>query len=112
MSLFPLLFLAFWACGGSLDLKDHSDPKEVRGQLFHSVPIGSSLEAAKGTLAQLGFQCGTVRSSEFPSPTAAEVVCDKLRDDGVWTPVRWQVALLVADGKVTDLQVSPGLVGP
>jgi len=100
-----------WACQKAPEIKERSDPNEIRAALLHHVPIESERHAATTALQQLGFACGAQRSPDFPGASTDEI-CDLQRADGVWTPVRWQVALQIHEGKVADLQVSPGMVGP
>jgi len=91
-------------------------PAEAVAQIQHWVPVGTSLADAQNIMEQHHFTCSVKKNSSFGDLKAADFLyCDRKDTDRRVTPVvtrHWQVALILADGKVSAMRVNMGLVGP
>lgn len=115
MKIFALAFvLAVGGCAHRDKLSEQ--PAEAVAQIQHWVPVGTSLADAQSIMKQHHFACSVKTKSNFGDLKAADFLyCDRSDTDRQVTPIvtrRWQVALILADGKVSAMRVSMELVGP
>ena len=113
-----ILALAFVLAVGGCAHRDKlsEQPAEAVAQIQHWVPVGTSLADAQNIMEQHHFTCSVKKNSSFGDLKAADFLyCDRKDTDRRVTPVvtrHWQVALILADGKVSAMRVNMGLVGP
>ena len=112
------LALAFVLAVGGCAHRDRlsEQPAEAVAQIQHWVPVGTSLADAQSIMEQHHFACSVKTKSNFGDLEAADFLyCDRKDTDRQAAPIvtrRWQVALILADGKVSAMRVNMGLVGP
>jgi hypothetical protein len=91
-------------------------PAQAATQVQNWVPVGTSLAEAKHIMEQHHFTCSVMTNSSFGDLKAADFLyCDRRIADNPVTPAvlrRWQVALVLSDGKISAVRVSMRLVGP
>ena len=113
-----ILALAFVLAVGGCAHRDRlsGQPAEAVAQIQHWVPVGTSLADAQSIMEQHHFTCSVKKNSSFGDLKAADFLyCDRRDTDHQAAPIvtrHWQVALILADGKVSALRVNMGLVGP
>jgi hypothetical protein len=98
-----------------------ADPEEkelatMKAKIEKNVPIGTSVADGRQRMERQGFLCEMVKNDQFVGlrEPADFLYCD--RKDGGGFPSfvvrRWQVALVVREGKVSSVLVTTGLIGP
>lgn len=93
------------------------NPKIAKQQIQNLIPLGTTATNAELTMKQNGFECsvrndGFIDASKVVNKGVFFIYCDKSQSAG-WPVVRrYQVALVLADDKVTEIDLSTGLVGP
>jgi hypothetical protein len=91
-------------------------PAEAVARIQHWVPIGTPLADAQRIMEQHHFTCSVRKNSSWGDLKAANFLyCVRKDTDRRATPVvtrHWQVALILADGKVSALRVNMELAGP
>ena len=106
--------LAVSGCAHSDNLSDQ--PAQAASQIQSWVPLGTSLAEAQRIMEQHQFKCSTMTNSSFGNLTSADFLyCDRRDADSQITPTvirRWQIALVLSDGKVSAVKVNAGLTGP
>lgn len=111
-NLILALTLALTGCTSEEQLR----PKTATAQIMNWVPVGTSLANAKHIMEQRRFTCSLMTNSNFGDLKAIDFLyCDRSDSSNIVTPIvvrRWQVALILGDGKVSDVQVTTGLIGP
>lgn len=113
-----ILALAFVLAVGGCAHRDwlSERPAEAVAQIQHWVPVGTSLADAQSIMEQHHFTCSVKKNSSFGDLKAANFLyCNRKDTNRRVTPVvtrRWQVALVLADGKVSALRVNMELTGP
>lgn len=81
----------------------------MREEVLAFAPIGAPIEAARTVMETHGFECTTVLSKESGKP---HLFCEASRTVN-WPVVRrWMVSIDFNEGKVVDVRVESGLVGP
>lgn len=106
----------------------HSLPEElttaeaVRTWILGQIPVGAPIEEARRLLKTHGFRCEPMKKADFApqapagDPSAWEgidyVYCDLRQPMGSLQARRWQIALVERDGRLVDVGVSTGLIGP
>src|ERR1051326_8813700 len=90
-------------------------PAEAAGQIQTWVPVSTALEDAKRVMEQHDFSCSVMTNSTFADVTNATFLyCDCRQANSRLIPTvyqMWKVALIVRDGKVSDVRVNTGLQG-
>ena len=109
-----IALLAFGGCAHSEKLSDQ--PAQALIQIQNWVPVGTPLADARQIMKQHRFSCSEMTNSSFGDLKLADFLyCDYRVADSHVTPVvltRWQVALVLHAGKVSDVLVTTGLIGP
>jgi hypothetical protein len=115
MRILALAFILALA-GCAHDEKLSEQPATAVTQIQNWIPVGTSLADAQRIMEQHLFICSTMTNSSFGDLKAADFLyCDRRDSDSRVTPIvtrRWQVALVVADGKISAVRVATGLIGP
>ena len=107
-----LLLIVFIALAGcSLAERLSSQPAEATAQIQRWVAVGTSATDARRIMEQHGFTCTLVTNSAFADLRGVDYLyCD--RQEGSITKQRWQAALVLVEGKVSEVRVTTGFVGP
>ncbi len=101
--------IALSACSHGEKLSDQ--PGVAASQIKHWVPLGTAARDALRDMRQHGFVCSTVTNGTFGHVRGVDYLyCG--RSSGGIVHRRWQAALVLIDGKVSEVQVTTGLVGP
>ncbi len=79
------------------------DAAGMERSILLAIPIGTPVSDARRFMVAEGFEC---RDSTEPG----YMYCD--RHDGSVVQRRWQVSLVHRHGKLTEVRVDTGLVGP
>jgi hypothetical protein len=114
--------LGLFGCGRN-SLPTHIETSEAfRGWLLQHVPLGSNSEDGQRFLANYGFECHTVTGGSFvpeaPPPELGKwqnidyVYCDLRQRVRLQLVRRWQVSLVQREGRLIEIGVSTGLLGP
>jgi len=114
MKIIPLLtLLAFCGCAHTEKLSDQ--PAQAASQIERWVPIGTPLTQAQRVMEQHHFTCSVMTNSTFGDLKGIDFLyCDYREANSQLVPVVyqvWQVALVLADGKISSVRVSTGLKG-
>jgi hypothetical protein len=115
MKILALAFvLAVAGCAHDDRLPEQS--AAVTTQIRGWIPVGTSLSDARRIMEHHHFTCSMMTNSSFGDLKGADFLyCDRRDSDSRITPIvvrRWQVALVLSDGRVSDIRVSTGLIGP
>ncbi|HUA39215.1 MAG TPA: hypothetical protein VMA35_12560 [Candidatus Sulfopaludibacter sp.] len=91
-------------------------PAQAVAQIQHWVPVGTPLAQAQRIMERHHFACSAKTNSSFGDWKAAGFLyCERRDTDRQVTPMvtrHWQVALILADGKVSAVRVTMELMGP
>ena len=91
-------------------------PTTATAQVQSWIPVGTSLADAQQIMEQHHFTCSIMTNSSFGDLKAVDFLyCDYSDSDNHITPIvvrRWQVALVLADGKVSAIRLTTGLISP
>jgi hypothetical protein len=114
MRILPLaLALAILGCAHEEKLSDQPDQAAL--QVRNWIPIGTSLADARQIMELHHFTCSEITNGNFANLKFADYLyCDRRMPDSHLAPgtmQRWQAALVLTDGKVSDVLVMTGLVG-
>jgi hypothetical protein len=105
------ILLAVTGCSHGEKLSDQ--PAKAAAQIQTWVPIGTPLADARKIMEQHHFICSTKTNSVFGDLKGIDYLyCDCSASAGWPVQQRWQVALVLTNSKVSDVQVGTGLVGP
>jgi hypothetical protein len=103
-------------CGCAHNEKLSKEPAQAAVQIEKWIPVGTSLATAEHVMELHNFSCSVMTNSSFGDLKFANFLyCDRRVADSQVTPIvvrRWQVALVVADGKISAVHVNTGLIGP
>ena len=109
-----VVMLAVGGCSHDEQLSDQ--PTQAEAQIQSWVPVGTLQTDAQRIMGQHRFACSVMTNSSFVGLTNTDFLyCDYRIADGRIFPIvttRWQVALVLADGKVSAVHVATGLIGP
>jgi hypothetical protein len=90
-----------------------NDAPEMRNTIMNAVPIGSQIAAAQVFMMKNDFSCRLETNATFGNQSGIDFLyCDKQAGVDRVVGRRWQVALLEKDGKVLDVLVTTGFLGP
>jgi hypothetical protein len=107
------IVLAAGGCAHNEKLSEQ--PTQAASQIQSWVPVGTSLADAQHIMQQHHFTCSVMTNSSFgDSKAVVFLYCDRHVADRQATRVvvrRWQVALIVSDGKISAVRLSTGLSG-
>ena len=107
--LLLMLFVGLASCSSSERLSTH--PAEATTQVQRWVAVGTSATDARRIMEQHGFTCSLIANGTFGTLRGVDYLyCN--RHDGSIIQQRWQVALLLVEGKVSVVHVTTGSVGP
>src|SRR6266567_614408 len=102
------LVLVVTGCARNERLQEQ--PAAATSQIRGWIPGGTSLPDARRIMEQHHFTCSMMTNSSFGDLKAADFLyCDRRDPDSRITPIvirRWQVALVLSDGRVSDVRVS------
>ena len=93
------------------------EPIIAKQQIQNLIPLGTTATNAELMMKQNGFRC-SVRSGDFIDESNVVnkggffIYCNKSQSAGWPVLLRYQVALVLTDDKVTKIYLSTGLVGP
>lgn len=108
------VMLAVAGCAHDEKLSDQ--PTQAAAQIQGWVPVGTLQTDAQHIMEQHHFTCSVMTNSSFVGLTNADFLyCDYRLADSRVSPIvttRWQVALVLADGKISAVHVTTGLIGP
>jgi len=86
-------------------------PTQAAAQIRAWIPVGTSQTDAQRIIEQHRFTSSLKTNCSFGNLKAADFLyCDY--STGWPVSRRWQVALVVSGGKISDVQVATGLSGP
>ena len=113
----PLAFAIVLAVVGCAhDERLSEQPTTATAQVEGWIPVGTPVADAQRIMEQRHFTCSMRTNSSFGDLKAADFLyCDRRDSDSDITPIvvrRWQVALVLADGKVSAVRLTTGLIGP
>lgn len=110
-----IMLLALTGCSHSSPPLS-GEPAQAASQIQSWVPVGTPLADARRIMEQHQFTCSVTTNGSFGDSKAADLLyCDRSVADSQVTPIvsrRWQVALVLSDGKISAVRVSTGLIGP
>jgi hypothetical protein len=77
------------------------------------LPAGTPLETARAFMKEEGFECSLKTKGRFGDREGIDYLyCDRSEASGMFlVSRRWQVAIIVRDEKVVEIDASTGLVG-
>ena len=108
---FLLTILLIAAAGCSRAERLSKQPTEATAQVQRWVAVGSPAADARHIMEQHGFTCCLVTNGAFGTLRGVDYIyCD--RREGSITQQRWQAALVLVEGRVSEVQVTTGVVGP
>jgi hypothetical protein len=85
----------------------------TRIEILAVIPPGTPVEKAGAIMRANGFTCEPIRNAAFLDRTGIDFqYCDRNRAVGLLVGRRWQVALVEERGRVIDVLVGTGLIGP
>ena len=75
--------------------------------------VGTPLETARAFMEAQGFKCSLITHGQFGDRQGIDYLYCRRSDDSGMALVdrRWQVAIILGDGKVVEIDASTGLVG-
>lgn len=96
-------------------MKLSADTQKTRASILKFVPPGTRTEKAKKIMEENNFKCTLKTEGEFMTAKKLYtninyIYCDRSTKEIVSR--RWQVAVVVEKGRVKDVLVSTGLIGP
>jgi hypothetical protein len=87
--------------------------EKTRAGILERVPVGTPVERAADIMRANGFTCESMRNAAFLDRERIDFLyCDRERAVGLMVGRRWQVALVEEEGRVMDVLVGTGLIGP
>jgi len=89
-------------------------PEEVKLAVLREVPIGMATAEAKSVMLRNRFTCGEVVDQPWGEGAwkGNYLYCDRYDPAGFPVKRRWQVALITQSGRISEVRVAGGLVGP
>ena len=87
-------------------------PAAMRSAILELVPIGTPIEDAGRRLEREGFRCQPPHLERFGEQGPLRYAYCDGRSRGLPVYRRWQLALVDSDGRLFDVLVATGLVGP
>lgn len=112
-SLALVAMVALAGCARHEKLSDQ--PAKAAAQIQVWVPLGTSVGDAQRVMEQHDFSCSVMTNSSFGDLTNATFLyCDSREANSRLIPTVyqiWKVALVLSDGKVSDVRVNTGLKG-
>jgi len=85
----------------------------TRSEILSVIPAGTPVEKAAAVMRANGFTCEPKKNGVFLDRTGIDYLyCDRERSIGFMVGRRWQVALVEERGRVMDVLVGTGLIGP
>jgi len=102
-----------WVRGPTASLSDNTAMKQA---ILAHVPIGTEVEHATKFMEHEGFECSIFTNSMFTSTDTTRegldfIFCQRKNNVGLLEVRLWGVALVFADGKVTEVLVRSGTYG-
>jgi hypothetical protein len=98
------------------DTRGLKDAASMKALLKKKLPLGTPVEKARLFMEREGFKCSLMHNKSFSEEGAVRNGIDYLycdRSDGVgFVTRRWQVAIVLKTGSVSEVLVSVGLIGP
>jgi hypothetical protein len=108
------IVLAAGGCAHNEKLSEQ--PAQAASQIQSWVPVGTSLADAQHIMQQHHFACSVMTNSSSGNlKPVVFLYCDRHvvdRQANRDVVRRWQVALIVSDGKVSAVRLSTGSTGP
>ena len=85
---------------------------DFRLAVLQVAPLGTPTAEAQGAMVRNGFTCAEAVHAKWGDLSGIDYLhCDRY-DGSQPVKQRWQVALIHRDGKIVDVKVTNGLVGP
>ena len=111
-SFLATMLVAVVGCTGRQSVTDGiEDPARMVEVVLKEVPVGTTAEDAAEFLGQEGFACTRKTNADFLDRKELEYIyCD--RSEGGMVKRRWQLAVVIKDGRVAEIITCTGLVGP
>lgn len=104
------------ACGCALpspSLRLSDNAPDTRREILAAIPPGTPIDRAAAIMRSNGFKCEPMRKADFLDRRGIDYLyCDRERAVGLMVGRRWQVALVEEKGRVMDVLVGTGLIGP
>ncbi len=102
-----------WMRGPTAGLKDNLAMKQA---ILAHAPIGTEVEHATKLMEHEGFKCSLFANHDFTGDGGTRggldfVYCERKDSAGILEVRIWGVALVIADGKVTEVLVRNGIFG-
>jgi len=126
LALISFCFILIQFRTSAQQIKFIDDPDLMEQEIFHYVPLGSSIADAKKTMEQNHFRCKYVKRGSFIKERYDEnalggviqtsyrnvdfLYCDHSKNLYFVCVRRWQVAVVHNNNKVTQISVSTGLI--
>ncbi len=103
----------FISCQRETRIKLDERAENTRETLLSHIPIGSNDMFAKKTMEDNIFSCKYTKKGEFLEKKNIDFLyCDREDQKGFLISRRWQIAIILKNNIVEDIQVSTGLSGP
>lgn len=84
---------------------------DMANQISAKVPTGTPVDDAQEFMEREGFTCTRTANGDWGERKGLDYLyCD--RTEGGVVSRRWQIAIVHADGKVTEVLANTGLIGP
>ena len=111
--ILSMLSTIFISCQSETRIKLDERVENTRETLLSHIPIGSNDMLAKKTMEDNIFSCKYIKKGEFLEKKNIDFLyCDREDQKGFLISRRWQIAIILKNNIVEDIQVSTGLSGP
>jgi hypothetical protein len=94
-----------------------NDVATMKAALHEHLPAGTPLAQAQAFMAREGFHTKMKKNGSWSEGGKDRdgldfLYCDREEPAAAWVSCRWQVAVVIRDGAVSDVLVSAALTGP
>ena len=111
--ILSMLSTIFISCQFNSGIKLDESADKTRETLLTHIPLGSNDMFAKKTMEDNNFSCKHIKKGEFLEKRNIDFLyCDHEDQKGFLISRRWQIAIILKNNIVEDIQVSTGLSGP
>ena len=113
IGVISIILLVLTTCSFRPTIELGSNPENARETLLKTIQIGSSGSKAKKIMEENQFACSIIQNGEFLDYKNIDYVyCDRYDRKSFWISRRWQIAIILNDNQVKDIQTATGLLGP
>jgi hypothetical protein len=86
---------------------------QAKETILKYIPIGSSDSFAKKIMEENQFTCKKTFKGEFLDYKNIDYLyCDRYDRKSFWISRRWQIALILKENQIKDIQTATDLLGP